>query len=64
MRADNEHMTYLREAVALGEYRVDAKDVAQAMLERIGARESDRQAVIDHEGGRALTVALNGLQAA
>lgn len=64
MRADNDYMDHLREAVALGEYRVDAKDVAQAMLERIGARQGDRQAVMDHEGDRALTAALIGPRAA
>lgn len=64
MRADNEQLDYLRKTVALGEYRVDAHQVAQAMLERIGAREVDRRAVNAHEGGRALTRALTDLQAA
>ena len=64
MRADNEQLDHLRKTVALGEYRVDAGDVAQAMLERIGARVSDRRAVSDHEGGRVLSRALTGLRAA
>lgn len=64
MRADNEQLENLQKAVALGEYRVDAHEVAQAMLERIGAREVERRAVSAHEGDRALTRALSGLQAA
>ena len=64
MRADNEQLDHLRKVVALGEYRVDASEVAQAMLERIGAREVDRRAVNAHRSGRVLRRALTDLQAA
>lgn len=64
MRADGKQLESVRSRVALGEYRIDSHQVAEAMLNRIGVREVGRGAVTEGEGGRVPTQGLTGLQIA
>jgi hypothetical protein len=43
MRATSEQLGYVKQRVATGDYRVDARRVAAAILQRIGAATLDRQ---------------------
>lgn len=52
MRAKSEQLGYVQRRVAKGEYRVDAKRVAAAMLERIGAIALDREVSGRSDHGR------------
>lgn len=64
MRANGEQLESVRTRVAQGEYRIDSRQVAEAMLDRIGALEVGRMAVTEDEGGRVPRRALTGLQIA
>lgn len=63
MRAGGEQLQHLQEVVSLGEYRVDADQVATAMLERIGAA-MDRASLSERGGDRVLKQALTDLRVA
>lgn len=63
MRANPEQLERVRDRIATGEYRIDALEVAQAMLDRIGAREFGRMALSEGEGDRGPTRGRTGLRA-
>ena len=62
MRAKSAQFGYLQRRVADGDYQIDAKRVAAAMLQRIGALVSDRE--ISGEFDRAHRTAGAGPQGA
>jgi len=64
MRANGEQLEYLQQVVSIGEYRIDADQVARAMLERIGARTIDREIISERGGDRVLKQALTDLRVA
>ena len=63
LSSDGEQLQHLQQVVSLGEYRVDAEEVATAMLERIGAA-MDRAALSERGGDRVLKQALTDLRVA
>jgi urease accessory protein UreE len=63
MRINGEQLEHLQQVVSLGEYRIDADQVATAMLERIGAA-LERQAITERGGDRVLKRALTDLRVA
>ena len=60
---DGDQLQYLQQVVSHGEYRVDADEVATAMLERIGAA-MDRAHLSERGGDRVLKQALTDLRVA